>query len=332
MGGLGVYFFFVLSGFLITYLLLAEKEKIGTISIKQFYFRRILRIWPLYYFILMVGFFILPQFEVFKIASLQNSFDQNFYSNLMLYIFILPNLAFSLYPAVPNIGQVWSIGVEEQFYILWPIIISKSKSIIKTLLIIITVLIIIKAIVLLLGYFFKDTLWYQPLKLLVAMSKFECMSIGGLGAYFLFINHKFLEFVYKPAFFILSILLSILLIYFTPEILQDGVHLIYSVLFLQIILFVAKNSNATFFNNKIFNYLGKISYGMYMYHFMVIPLCIYMYVNYFRFNSLFMENLILYSTIIIISILISGISYQFFEKGFIKLKSRYSQIKSGAID
>src|SRR5688572_30760956 len=54
LGGLGVYFFFVLSGFLITYLLLVERRQIGRISIKKFYVRRILRIWPLYYFIMVL--------------------------------------------------------------------------------------------------------------------------------------------------------------------------------------------------------------------------------------------------------------------------------------
>lgn len=329
MGGLGVYFFFVLSGFLITYLLLVEKEKVGRISIKKFYMRRILRIWPLYYFILILGFFILPQFNSFKIPYLQLSFEQNFYQNLIFYLLILPNLAFSLFPAVPNIGQSWSIGVEEQFYILWPIIISKSKSILRTLLIIIFILIGIKILVLGLGSYFGNTSWYKPLKQFIAMSKFECMCIGGLGAYFLYIKHKFLHFIYNPITFFLSILISILLIYFTPEKLQDGIHLVYSVLFLQIILFVAKKSNSTYFDNKWFNYLGKISYGLYMYHFMIIPFCIYMYIKYCRFNSLLIENLLLYSVIILLTILISGISYQLFEQRFIKLKSRYSLIKSG---
>ncbi len=62
LGGLGVYFFFVLSGFLITFLLLKEKELFGEIKIKAFYIRRILRIWPLYYFICVLGFFILQNF------------------------------------------------------------------------------------------------------------------------------------------------------------------------------------------------------------------------------------------------------------------------------
>ena len=71
LGGLGVYFFFVLSGFLITYLLIHEKEKTGTIKIKAFYIRRLLRIWPLYYFITLLAFFILPNFEMMLVPWLQ---------------------------------------------------------------------------------------------------------------------------------------------------------------------------------------------------------------------------------------------------------------------
>ncbi len=59
-GDVGVSFFFVLSGFLITYLLLKEKDGYGKISLKNFYIRRILRIWPVYFTTILVGFFILP--------------------------------------------------------------------------------------------------------------------------------------------------------------------------------------------------------------------------------------------------------------------------------
>lgn len=329
LGGLGVYFFFVLSGFLITYLLLVEKENFGKISIKQFYIRRVLRIWPLYYFILILGFFVLPHFNAFKIDYLQNSFNEHFYSNLILYILILPNLAFSLYPAVPNIGQAWSIGVEEQFYIFWPIIIAKSKSILKTLIAIIILLIILKISVLVLGNFFSERRWFASLKLFVAMSKFECMAIGGIGAYLLFTNHKILTIVYNKYILLLSFLAIIILIYFTPNKLQDGIHLVYSILFLQIILFVSKKPELKSLNNQLFNYLGKISYGIYMYHFMIIPLCIYLYVNYFRSESIFTENVTIYSFVILTTIIVSGASYNFFERKFIKLKSNYSPVKSG---
>ena len=60
LGKNGVYIFFVLSGFLITYLLLVEKKINTRINIRKFYFRRILRIWPLYYLIILISFTIIP--------------------------------------------------------------------------------------------------------------------------------------------------------------------------------------------------------------------------------------------------------------------------------
>ena len=59
-GRFGVQFFFVLSGFLITYLLFIEKERVGKLSILSFYARRILRIWPLYFLSIGIGFFAYP--------------------------------------------------------------------------------------------------------------------------------------------------------------------------------------------------------------------------------------------------------------------------------
>lgn len=329
LGGMGVYFFFVLSGFLITYLLLVEKEKYGKIAIKQFYIRRILRIWPLYYLITILGFFILPKMGLFHISYLQNSFAENFWPNLILYILILPNLAFSLFPAVPNIGQLWSIGVEEQFYIMWPWLISKSKNIVKTLLVFMSCLILLKISVLILGKFYSGTAWYGPLKLFVAMSKFECMAIGGIGAYLLFSKHSILNMIYNKITLIISVVLIPLMIYFTPDKIQDGIHLVYSVLFLIIILNVSNKHHLNKFENKTFNYLGRISYGIYMYHFMVIPAVLYCFKKYLSINSEIISNILLYTIIISLTILISGISYHFLEQRFIALKSKYSPVKSG---
>jgi peptidoglycan/LPS O-acetylase OafA/YrhL len=60
MSKIGVTLFFALSGFLITYLLLVEQKELGKINIRAFYIRRILRIWPLYYLIIFLAFFIFP--------------------------------------------------------------------------------------------------------------------------------------------------------------------------------------------------------------------------------------------------------------------------------
>ena len=66
IGPLGVVLFFVLSGFLITYLLLVEERTAGRISIRRFYTRRILRIWPLYYVVVSAGLFLLPHISALR--------------------------------------------------------------------------------------------------------------------------------------------------------------------------------------------------------------------------------------------------------------------------
>jgi peptidoglycan/LPS O-acetylase OafA/YrhL len=331
LGGLGVYFFFVLSGFLITYLLLKEKEEFGKITIKAFYIRRILRIWPLYYFVLVLGFFVLPFFIGIQIPYLQESFEKNYNINLLLYLFILPNLAFSLFPAVPHIGQLWSIGVEEQFYILWPLIIAKARSVSKTLFGIIAGLVFIKILVLVAGQWYAQEKWYRALKLFVAMSKFECMAIGGLGAYVLFREIQvILNFIYKRWMLWISVALIPVLIYFAPAMLQDGIHIVFSVLFLVIILNISNQSR--FLEHPLLSYLGKISYGIYMYHFMIIPTVLFFFRKMdFRIGN-FPLNVAIYLTVIAMTILVSGVSYKFFEKRFIRMKSGFSLVKSGEKD
>jgi peptidoglycan/LPS O-acetylase OafA/YrhL len=330
LGGLGVYFFFVLSGFLITYLLLTEKKRYQDINIKSFYIRRILRIWPLYYFILILGFFILPQFSFFKIPYLENSFSENFYSNLILYILILPNLAFSLFPAVPNIGQAWSIGVEEQFYIIWPWIIHKSKNIFKTLFTLIIALIIFKVIILLLGWYYNYSSWYEPLKLFVAMSKFECMAIGGIGAYLVFKKHIIISYLNHKLVLWLSIFSIPILILYTPNIIQDGIHIVYSIIFLTLIIFISGFNNIKLLEHPMLNYLGKISYGIYMYHFMIIPFILNLAKAYItNINNEIVYNIIVYTIVIIATIATASLSYFLIEQPFIKLKGKYSPVKSG---
>lgn len=331
LGGLGVYFFFVLSGFLITFLLLKEKAIIGEIKIKQFYLRRILRIWPLYYLICVLGFFILPHLSFINIPYLQKDFELNFTGNLFLYILILPNLAFSLFPAVPHIGQLWSIGVEEQFYLAWPWIIDKSKNVLKTLMLITVLVILVKVLILFIGFFNPDNSWYKPLKLFVAMSKFECMSIGGIGAYYLFTNNeRILKLIFHPFILLLSLLLIPLLVYYTPAQLQDGIHIVFSIIFLVIILNVSSGKKLLLnLENVLFSYLGKISYGLYMYHLIVIPLVITL----FKFLKMppvgWLNNTLLYLVVVIASVIVSGASYALFEYRFIKLKGKFALIKSG---
>ena len=328
---LGVVFFFVLSGFLITYLLLKEKQSNNSIALGKFYIRRALRIWPLYYLIFILGFFVLPYVDFFAVPGQDNFFQQNFWGNLLLYACFMPNLAFAIYTtAVPNIGQSWSIGVEEQFYLLWPLLIRKSKNVLKSILWIAGTIITLKGLILLSAPFVKiESL--IVLKKFLAMSKLECMALGGLGAYFLF--HKkeqLLHIIYKPLSQILSVIMIPILIYFIPTALEDILHLLFSISFLVIILNVAGNEKSLLkFENRVLQYLGRISYGFYMFHVMCIVFTIHTLDKYIGLNNDITtpQHILLYGISFLLTVAVSSLSYHIFEMAFIRLKDKYAQPK-----
>ncbi|MEO5648227.1 MAG: acyltransferase, partial [Chitinophagaceae bacterium] len=120
-GKTGVSIFFVLSGFLITYLILSEIALNGKLDVKRFYIRRSLRIWPLYYLILLVIFVIIP--IVIRMMHLDwAKYDmQPFY-----YLVYLSN--FDVLRIYQHGGNdflpstvTWSVAIEEQFYFIWPL-------------------------------------------------------------------------------------------------------------------------------------------------------------------------------------------------------------------
>ena len=332
-GGLGVYFFFVLSGFLITYLLLVEKGKTQTVAVKKFYWRRILRIWPLYYLIVLLGFVVIPYITTGAIQFTNKDLNEHYWLNLFLYLIIFPNIAHSMFNPVPLISQTWSIGVEEQFYLIWPVLAKKAKNILKMLIVVFCIMVGIKILLLVLikNGFTGDGM--MALKKFFAMSKIECMTIGGMGAYGLHTyKDKVTTFAYHPLVLPICLVLIPLLILFTPPIIQDGIHIVYSVVFLLIIMNVSGNPNSILkLENKAFNFLGKISYSIYMYHFMLIPLVFYVFKSIgIEPSNQLVPQLLIYLTVTALTILISWLSYTYFEGWFLKLKSKYTVIKSGA--
>lgn len=120
LGTTGVCLFFVLSGFLITRLLIHEKEQTGSISLKQFYLRRVLRIWPVFFVVTAAGFFVVP--------LLTGTFSSSATAqHLPWYLFFANNFdrLFTGFTGFGNdsLGVLWSIAVEEQFYLLWPLVV-----------------------------------------------------------------------------------------------------------------------------------------------------------------------------------------------------------------
>ena len=138
-GDLGVNFFFVLSGFLITFLLLTEKDKFSKIFLSHFYLRRVLRIWPLYFLTLILGFFVIYPLASSSLIHFPFLINEG-YSFLPWYIFLGANIKIAfLGGGSVVLAVLWSISVEEQFYLIWPIILSllSRKNITKVLFIIV---------------------------------------------------------------------------------------------------------------------------------------------------------------------------------------------------
>ena len=111
-GALGVDLFFALSAYLITELLLREQRAEGRFDIRAFYVRRILRIWPLYYFALLV---LLP---LLGLAMPTDKMPGKFW---LAFLFFGGNWACAWWNAYPSaLALLWSVSIEEQFYVVWP--------------------------------------------------------------------------------------------------------------------------------------------------------------------------------------------------------------------
>jgi peptidoglycan/LPS O-acetylase OafA/YrhL len=116
-GDIGVNVFFVLSGFLISYLLIIEKNRPQGIHVPRFWMRRILRIWPLYYGCVAIGFLLFPWVKGLAGQVSTESADPWYY------LFFISNFD----PHVPDfsgLALLWSVSVEEQFYLFWPLILA----------------------------------------------------------------------------------------------------------------------------------------------------------------------------------------------------------------
>jgi peptidoglycan/LPS O-acetylase OafA/YrhL len=209
------------------------------------------------------------------------------------------------------------------------VFIRRAKNIFNMLVVVFFVMIGIKVLILLLFKLGFGNPTLVILKKFFAMSKIECMTTGGMGAFFLFKNpEKFKSIVYHPAILPLSLIAIPFLILFTPAIVQDGIHLVYSVLFLLIIANVSGNPNSFLkLENRVYNFLGKISYSIYMYHFMLIPAMFYLFKKIgIEPSNEFMPQLLMYTVITGVSILVSWLSFTYFEGWFLRLKSKYTII------
>lgn len=298
-----VYLFFSLSGFLIIRQLYDEKVLTKTINLKNFYTRRMLRIFPLYYLIFFIGIiyynFILP-FLGYNYVS-----DYPLLNGLLLGAFFVPNIFSALYQPGGILEILWSIGIEEQFYLFIAPLLLLFKNTVKSL----AIFTILYCILFFSGFlpFLKA---YQML--------FFFFTFSGVLSIFSE-SIKFNKFVK-------AVVLTLVVLYFTTNLMRfqnDALYLIFSSLLFSIFIHSICYQPLYIIKSKILNYLGKISYGIYMYHavIMQVVFLIMMQINYKIYPAVY---IMIYTGIVIcVTTITASLSYEYFEKYFIKLKHKF---------
>jgi peptidoglycan/LPS O-acetylase OafA/YrhL len=308
-GSTGVMIFFTISGFLITSLLLKEKKTNGRINLKYFFIRRFLRLMPpLLIFFLAV--FILMFFN----------FLPSDYLALLISFFYLYNFVPHIH-YTGELGHTWSLGVEEQFYFLWPFVINKIKKIKTGLLI--AAFVVFCCIVMnfiyplpisfngrsyfLTSYFFVDR-WFIPACLPIMIGSFTSIILSEYENYFhskIHGNYLFLAFS---------------LFIFVAQLFIPGLSINYIKVFQPIgisclLVWIYFNQNKLLVNVlelKPISFLGKISYGVYVFQ--------GLFLRTGPNGSLAIQH---YPLNIILVFLFAFLSYYFVEKRVMKFKNKF---------
>jgi peptidoglycan/LPS O-acetylase OafA/YrhL len=328
----GVSIFFVLSGFLITYLLLAEQKKYGKIHTVNFYIRRCLRIWPLYYVVITFVFFVYPYLKSLAGVATHIAVSRAYY-----YIFLSNFASIHIQKNSPGFdfmsgGITWSVAIEEQFYLLWPLLFTVVPK--KFYAFIFYAVIIICLLFRFENRHDSITLYFHTL------SVCGDLAIGGLCAYFSLNKLSFRLFFERLS------RKSILLIYasglawlfFYDDIFQiDSLRAfvrIISTLFFAFIILEQNYSVHSFYKFskiRLLSFWGKYTYGLYLLHPLVLTLLrdVFLEVKFkpSGFLSVFSVGIIALG----ISLTVSYLSYEYFEKRFLKLKEKFSFIRTEGV-
>lgn len=323
-GPLGVLGFFVLSGFLITWLLIKEEEKYGSISLKGFYRRRALRIFPAFYV-----------FWIVAVASRLVAHGQDVpWSQAVSAFFYVSNYLHAIFHPTPDyMIHTWSLSAEEQFYLLWPlsfVMLSKKK----------------RLLMLGLGSVIA-AIWVHRVHLWIVVhatnyityafdTRADALLVGCLFALALKegLGKGLLEKVCRPVWAPVITILLIGVSVFAGQ-LSEGYKLtgglaieplLVAILMCQLVLHSASGP-WKWLNAKSMVYLGKISYPLYLYHMLATHLATRLDARIPGSNTpLFV------TTGILLAVLIASCSYQFVEKPFLALKDKSSSPFYGGED
>lgn len=327
-GGIGVSFFFVLSGFLITYILTHDKIKFGNIKLKKFFVRRAFRIWPLFYLMVIIAFLIPPDFAK-EIGYHMNGggydpdpwFSFTFTENYKM--LLMDNV-----PKTTPLSVFWSLCIEEHFYIVWMLVffIMPRKGIPYFLGASILLAIIMR---------YNHAMLYDAQRVANndLFTNMDYFAISGLLGYAVAVNYKRVEqvinkipFVVKAGYVVLLIVVLLnqkFIFSFESEFMNTIKYTIYSLMFaILLALFVPKGSKMRFSETNILTRLGKISYGLYVYHIIWIHVVYKYYLDHEIVMDSWKPYLIFLSITFTGTIVSSILSWKFFEQPLLNYREK----------
>ena len=347
-GWIGVQLFFVLSGFLITGILVNMKIRLaGAAYFVKFYGRRFLRIFPLYYFYLLVMWLLVSWMAANQIKPKYMSLfhDQLPYALTYIYNFYAASALFERYTSF--LTHLWSLAVEEQFYILWPLLIFLvPRARYKT------------AFLSVIGLSFLFRLWVatwtpesvpafltsDPLRVIYFLP-FSHLDAFALGALLTVVD------IPKAPVQFIALLIGLPVLGIVTDALASGTwsgaanlglplllpyayksvwgYTALNYLFAVLIFGVARRGwFERFLEFRPIAYLGKISYGLYVYHFVIIWLVTVP----FRVSSTAPVPFLNAAAALILTTLVAGLSYRLLEKPLMDLKDRFFDVPSGRLE
>jgi peptidoglycan/LPS O-acetylase OafA/YrhL len=314
LAGFGVSMFFSLSGFLITYLLLREKEETQRVDTRSFYVRRVLRIWPLYYLYLFVCLS-----YAWATGTMENQ------EQLPFYLLLAANVPFIFSKLLPMVGHYWSLGVEEQFYLFWPWMARLPRKRLYWATIGLTVLLVAtKVVVRFTVPNFDSSLIYRT----IHVTRFHCMLFGALGSMLYYDrNRLFMAVTTHKSTQLLAWLVVALIIVnrFHVASFIDG-ELVSIITVLLIMGQITQRNNIINLEKPFFNFFGKISYGVYVIH----PLLIVVLARIIGPLSLpiVAKATLIYGSVLASTTLLAYLSFNYFEKPFLRIKQRFMVVHS----
>jgi peptidoglycan/LPS O-acetylase OafA/YrhL len=307
-GGYGVDLFFLLSAYLITEILLRERRRTDTIDVRAFWIRRILRIWPLYFFALALAFWIVPR--VFP--------DQHFPPRMAFaYATFWGNFVTHGFPGATTMAAVlWSVSIEEQFYLTWPLVVLTLRRHIGSICIGLIAVANVARIIFMAGPSPDPlALWYNTL------TRLDPIALGALLAVTL--DGRLPSFRNQTRIGLFAtglILFTVAGMYFRDA--PDRLVLVgYPVGALGSLCLFLGFLGTSWRLGAVPIYLGRISYGLYVFHLLAIAIAR----TWIQVGRGAVEWGIQFGAALGITILMAAISYRYLESPFLRLKDRFSR-------